>query len=108
MARQPGRVRAMSKVCPRCAATVASGETNHEYHCLEHQLVALYKIGIQRGLEGEATDGLVDDQAAGLIGRIMELAGEWRLAGKQPRREPGAAATLAAVGRAQAGLDIDT
>ena len=98
--------------CPRCGVTVPPSEANHEYHCLEHHLVALYNMGVQRGVAGESEDDGFDDKAAEMIGRILELAWEWRATGREAR------ATTAEVAATQAmavmlsgtrpGTDVDT
>ncbi len=95
--------------CPRCGSHVPPTEANHEYHCLEHHLVALYNMGVQRGVAGESEDDGIDDRAAEMIGRVLELAWEWRANGRE-RREPvgGGQAMAAMLSGSRPGTDIDT
>ena len=95
--------------CARCGADVPPTEANHEYHCLEHHLVALYNMGVQRGVAGEGEGDGFDDKAAEMIGRILELAWEWRASGRARRSEPGQAAAMTAMlASSRPGTDIDT
>ena len=64
--------------CPRCGQHVARGDTNHDYACLETMLMALYQIGVRRGLEGEAAATGFDDKGAELIGEVVAMAWAWR------------------------------
>jgi hypothetical protein len=100
----------VAKICPRCGIAVSKGEANHDYVCIETMLMALYQVGVKRGLEGEGNSGSFDDQGAELLGDVLALAWSWREAaqGRGAGANPATLMPAASRPRLAQDQDLDT
>jgi hypothetical protein len=98
----------LETLCPRCGLAYKRGDSNHDYVCIETMLMALYQVGVKRGLEGEVSVGSFDDQGAELLGDILALAWSWREANQDKLALGAGIAAATPFNRPRDDHDLDT
>jgi hypothetical protein len=72
-------------ICPRCGDAYQPNDPEHDYACIERMLMALYQLGVKRGLQGDGAPGTFDEQGAEKINDVMTQVWHWREAARSRR-----------------------